>query len=54
MKRAYMKPAMRVVRIQHSGFICTSGYGVTSVQTGGFDDPDDDFIWGGGNNTGAR
>ncbi len=46
-KKAYMKPAMRVVKLQHQGIICTSGYGVKSVQSS-FDDPDDEFIWGGG------
>ena len=45
-KKAYMKPTMRVVKMQHQGIICTSG-GVKSVQSS-FDDPDDDFIYGGG------
>ena len=31
-KKAYMKPTMRVVKMQHQGIICTSG-GVKSVQS---------------------
>lgn len=46
MKKEYMKPTMRVVKMQHQGIICTSG-DVKSVQSS-FDDPEDDFIWGGG------
>lgn len=53
MKKIYSKPSMTVVKIQHQGIICTSDP-VRGVQTTGFDDPDDDFIWGGGGNNGAR
>ena len=57
MKKIYEKPSMRVVKIQHSGIICTSGT-VTNVggnsgmsigggksgtaRARGFDDWDDD------------
>lgn len=32
-KKEYQKPAMRVVKIQHSGMLMTSGTGVTSNRT---------------------
>ena len=55
MKKIYEKPSMTVVRLQQMGLICTSGGDpVRGVQTGGFDDPEDDFLWGGGGNNGAR
>ena len=53
MKKIYEKPAMTVVRLQQIGLICTSDP-VRGVQTSGFDDEEDNFIWGGGGNTGAR
>ena len=51
-KKPYMKPAMRVVKLQHQCHIlATSGYGAKSVsnsdgivwQTDGFDDGDEDY-----------
>ena len=32
-KKEYLKPAMRVVKIQHTGMLMTSGNGVTSNRT---------------------
>ena len=32
-KKEYQKPAMRVVKIQHTGMLMTSGNGVTSNRT---------------------
>ena len=32
-KKDYMKPAMRVVKIQAANIICTSPYGVTGVSS---------------------
>ena len=32
-KKEYQKPAMRVVKIQHTGMLMTSGNGVTSKRT---------------------
>lgn len=49
MKKEYMKPAMRAVKIQQCSIICVSGGNsiVKSVHSS-FDDPNDDFIYGGG------
>ena len=32
-KKEYLKPAMRVVKIQHTGMLMTSGDGVTSKRS---------------------
>ena len=43
-KKEYMKPAMRVVKIQHTGMLMTSGtFTTTSTNMTG----DDDLIFGG-------
>jgi len=54
MKKIYSKPAMRVVMLQHHTQLLQSS--VRSLGTNIDDDNDgeDDFIWGGGGNTGAR
>lgn len=54
MKKIYNKPAMRVVMLQHHTQLLQSS--VRSLGTNIDDDNDgeDDFIWGGGGNTGAR
>ena len=46
-KKEYMKPAMRVVKIQHTGMLMTSN--VRSLGSNLNDDEDltDDFIFGG-------
>lgn len=54
MERVYMKPIIQVIRLQHSGLICTSGGQLNSVQTTGFDNPEDEFIFGGGGNGPGR
>ena len=46
MKKEYMKPTMRVEKMQYQSIICTRGR-VKSVQSS-FDDPDDEFIFGDG------
>jgi len=48
MKKEYMKPTMRVVKIQHSGIICTS---LTTTSTN-LDEGETLTIGGGGNGQG--
>lgn len=51
MKKDYIKPAMRVVKLQHQNIICTSPYGAKGVSNGdginwkdgGFDDNEGDY-----------
>ena len=50
-KKEYMKPAMRVVKMQHHGIICTSG-GVRSL--GSNLEDGDDFIFGSGGSEQGR
>ena len=33
-KKEYLKPAMRVVKIQHTGMLMTSGFGVSRTNYG--------------------
>ena len=49
-----MKPAMRVMKIQHQQMLCTSQITVTGVQTTGFDVTEEMIIFGGGSDMGAR
>lgn len=52
MKREYMRPTVRVVKLQHrSQILAGSGHGVTSVST---NLGDDRFEWGGGDDEDAR
>ena len=52
MKKDYLKPTMRVVKLQHrSQILNTSGRGVTNVST---NLGDDSFEWGGGDDEDAR
>lgn len=51
-KKAYMKPTMRVVLLQHRTMLL-SGSPVRSVSTN-MTDEDDDFLWGGGGTEQAR
>ena len=54
MKKEYMKPTMRVVLLRHRTMLLT-GSPVKSVQTSGTGwDEEDNFLWGGGDNTNAR
>ena len=49
MKKEYMKPTMRVVKIQHSGIICTSLTTSTNLDEGETLTIDDDTpasFWG--------
>jgi hypothetical protein len=52
MKRTYMKPDMKVVKLQHKCQLLTGSSQVTSVSSnlGG----DDAFIWGEGSDKDAR
>ena len=50
MKKDYCKPTMNVVKIQHSGIICTS---LTTTSTN-LADEDEDLIYGGGGYGPAR
>ena len=52
MKKDYLKPTMRVVKLQHRSQILANSRGVTGVSTNLSDD--DDFEWGGGGNVDAR
>lgn len=47
MKRQYEKPAMRVVKIQQHGIICTSpgGYDSQSLQMRGGAIDDEEDVW---------
>ncbi|MBO6144968.1 MAG: hypothetical protein J6M25_02485 [Prevotella sp.] len=53
-KQAYMKPAMRMMKIQHQQMLCTSQITVTEIENTGLDPTTELIIFGGGSNTGAR
>jgi len=53
MKKEYMNPAMRVVKIQHKHHILAASGDMRGVSTN-FEDDDDNFQWGGGGNNSAR
>ena len=50
MKKTYQKPTMTVVKLQQQGIICSSpsGYRVTSVRGGVFEDIESDEGYTGG------
>ena len=47
-KKAYEKPSMKVIKIQHQGIICTSGGQVQSLRGGYFDYGGSDEDYDGG------